>query len=276
MGELPQDSLLDTVLLALWEDCAEQGLFRYDVTACCTKVLPGIYGFVAQLNEGRATQKRPTEFRVDQVRCGTLHEITVNPCCCGSGLCFCSWYGIRTDDDGRVHVSDQQPSSAQKYKLPVCLPPPLPLKAVCCNVPALSSPSLRTCVQHRRVAFGFTDDLLCNSQPWELTLAHLFSSASDNCPTINVHHACYAASHAQPMTTGHNALVLNLHSCSSVLAHVFPPLVHPRSASRLTSPSSTSPRPSCGRCCCSLSPQATPRRSAAPVPPSDRAAALSW
>jgi len=31
-------SLLDTVMLALWEDCAEQGLFRYDVTACATKV----------------------------------------------------------------------------------------------------------------------------------------------------------------------------------------------------------------------------------------------
>jgi hypothetical protein len=66
-GAVPQKSLLDAMLLALWEDCAEQGLFRYDVTACPTKVLPGIYGFVAQLNEGRATMKRPTEFRVDQV-----------------------------------------------------------------------------------------------------------------------------------------------------------------------------------------------------------------
>lgn len=67
-GTVPQKSLLDAMLLALWEDCAEQGLFRYDVTACPTKVLPGIYGFVAQLNEGRATKKRATEFRVDQVR----------------------------------------------------------------------------------------------------------------------------------------------------------------------------------------------------------------
>lgn len=40
---------------------------RYDVTACPTKVVPGVYGFVAQLNEGRATKKRATEFRVDQV-----------------------------------------------------------------------------------------------------------------------------------------------------------------------------------------------------------------
>ncbi|KAK9844518.1 hypothetical protein WJX74_003514 [Apatococcus lobatus] len=60
-------SLLDTVLLAEWEDRAEQGLFRYDVTACPTKVLPGAYGFVAQLNEGRGSKKRPTEFRVDKV-----------------------------------------------------------------------------------------------------------------------------------------------------------------------------------------------------------------
>lgn len=40
---------------------------RYDVTACATRVLPGKHGFVAQLNEGRANLKRPTEFRIDQV-----------------------------------------------------------------------------------------------------------------------------------------------------------------------------------------------------------------
>ena len=60
-------SLVDTVLIAEWEDRAEQGLFRYDVTACPTKPVPGVYGFIAQFNEGRALKKRPTEFRVDQV-----------------------------------------------------------------------------------------------------------------------------------------------------------------------------------------------------------------
>lgn len=63
----PQTSKLDILLMAEWEDRAEQGLFRYDVTACPCKVLPGPYGFVAQLNEGRASKKRPTEFRIDQV-----------------------------------------------------------------------------------------------------------------------------------------------------------------------------------------------------------------
>ena len=63
----PQTSSLDILLMAEWEDRAEQGLFRYDVTACPCKVLPGPYGFVAQLNEGRASKKRPTEFRIDQV-----------------------------------------------------------------------------------------------------------------------------------------------------------------------------------------------------------------
>lgn len=63
------NSLLDTVLLAEWEDRAEQGLFRYDVTACPTKMVPGAYGFVAQFNEGRGSKKRPTEFRVDRVCC---------------------------------------------------------------------------------------------------------------------------------------------------------------------------------------------------------------
>jgi GDP-L-galactose phosphorylase len=50
-----------------WEDRMTQGLFRYDVTACETKVIPGNLGFVAQLNEGRHLKKRPTEFRVDRV-----------------------------------------------------------------------------------------------------------------------------------------------------------------------------------------------------------------
>ncbi|RRT73172.1 hypothetical protein B296_00018399 [Ensete ventricosum] len=44
-----------------------RGLFRYDVMACESKVIPGGYGFVAQLNEGRHLKKRPTEFRVDRV-----------------------------------------------------------------------------------------------------------------------------------------------------------------------------------------------------------------
>jgi GDP-L-galactose phosphorylase len=64
---VPQRSVLDALLLAEWEDRAEAGLFRYDVTACPTRVLGGAYGFVAQLNEGRASKKRPTEFLVDQV-----------------------------------------------------------------------------------------------------------------------------------------------------------------------------------------------------------------
>ena len=66
-SDMEGSSLLDTVLLAEWEDRAEQGLFRYDVTACPTKVVPGAYGFVAQFNEGRGSKKRPTEFRVDKV-----------------------------------------------------------------------------------------------------------------------------------------------------------------------------------------------------------------
>jgi hypothetical protein len=72
----PQDAaahgraLLDGLLISLWDDAARKGLFRYDVTACPTKVLPGSLGFVAQLNEGRATKKRPTEFRMDEVRPG--------------------------------------------------------------------------------------------------------------------------------------------------------------------------------------------------------------
>ncbi|XP_047321896.1 GDP-L-galactose phosphorylase 2-like [Impatiens glandulifera] len=62
-----QVPFLDTILLGEWEDRMQKGLFRYDVTACETKIIPGKYGFIAQLNEGRHLKKRPTEFRVDKV-----------------------------------------------------------------------------------------------------------------------------------------------------------------------------------------------------------------
>ncbi|KAL2523726.1 GDP-L-galactose phosphorylase 1 [Abeliophyllum distichum] len=60
-------AFLDSLLLGEWEDRMQRGLFRYDVTACETKVIPGEYGFIAQLNEGRHLKKRPTEFQVDKV-----------------------------------------------------------------------------------------------------------------------------------------------------------------------------------------------------------------
>ncbi|XP_058099970.1 GDP-L-galactose phosphorylase 1-like [Magnolia sinica] len=46
-----EPSLLDSLLLAQWEDCAWKGLLRYDVTACETKLISGHWKFVAQLNE---------------------------------------------------------------------------------------------------------------------------------------------------------------------------------------------------------------------------------
>ncbi|XP_078434027.1 GDP-L-galactose phosphorylase 1-like isoform X2 [Wolffia australiana] len=58
---------LNTLVLGQWEDRQSKGLFRYDVTACESKVIEGEQGFIAQLNEGRHLKKRPTEFRVDQV-----------------------------------------------------------------------------------------------------------------------------------------------------------------------------------------------------------------
>ncbi|KAA8530656.1 hypothetical protein F0562_005410 [Nyssa sinensis] len=60
-------SFLNNLLLGQWEDRMNQGLFRYDVTTCETKVIPGKYGFIGQLNEGRHLKKRPTEFHIDRV-----------------------------------------------------------------------------------------------------------------------------------------------------------------------------------------------------------------
>ncbi|KAL9343958.1 hypothetical protein Peur_064389 [Populus x canadensis] len=65
--EQPHICFLHNLLLGQWEDRMSRGLFRYDVTACDTKIIPGRYGFIAQLNKGRHLKKRPTEFRVDKV-----------------------------------------------------------------------------------------------------------------------------------------------------------------------------------------------------------------
>eukprot|EP00257_Ricinus_communis_P023020 XP_015582899.1 GDP-L-galactose phosphorylase 1 [Ricinus communis] len=65
--EQPQICFLHNLLLGQWEDRMCRGLLRYDVTACETRIIPGKYGFIAQLNEGRHLKKRPTEFRVDNV-----------------------------------------------------------------------------------------------------------------------------------------------------------------------------------------------------------------
>ncbi len=63
-----QPGTLDTLVAALWEDCAARGLFRYDVASCATRVLRGSrWRWVVQLNEGRATKKRPTELKLDAV-----------------------------------------------------------------------------------------------------------------------------------------------------------------------------------------------------------------
>ncbi|KAL3719491.1 hypothetical protein ACJRO7_004455 [Eucalyptus globulus] len=63
----PETSFLLNLLLGQWENRMNRGLFRYDVTTCKTKVIPGGYGFIVELNEGRHLKKRLTEFRVDQV-----------------------------------------------------------------------------------------------------------------------------------------------------------------------------------------------------------------
>ena len=66
-GYVTDASEFDRILISAWEDRFAGGLFRYDVTTVSTKVIEGTKKYVAQFNIGRATNKRPTEFRVDQV-----------------------------------------------------------------------------------------------------------------------------------------------------------------------------------------------------------------
>ncbi|KAH6559642.1 hypothetical protein KP509_1Z001500 [Ceratopteris richardii] len=65
--EAESSFFLNKVILSEWRERMTRGLFRYDITSCKSKRLPGSLGFIAQLNEGRYLKKRPTELRVDQV-----------------------------------------------------------------------------------------------------------------------------------------------------------------------------------------------------------------
>ncbi|XP_011624021.1 GDP-L-galactose phosphorylase 1 isoform X2 [Amborella trichopoda] len=51
-GFTEEHSLIDTLLLAQWEDRAAKGLLSYDVTACETKIICGRSKFIAQFIEG--------------------------------------------------------------------------------------------------------------------------------------------------------------------------------------------------------------------------------
>lgn len=62
-----KQSLVEKVLLTTWDEKSEKGLFKYDVLKCPSKRISGKFEFVAQLNEGRATKKRATEFHMDKV-----------------------------------------------------------------------------------------------------------------------------------------------------------------------------------------------------------------
>ncbi|WOL02256.1 hypothetical protein Cni_G10975 [Canna indica] len=62
----PQLNFLEK-LFKEWDYCKVRGLFHHDISACETKILPGRYGFITQLIEGRDLKKRPTEFRIDKV-----------------------------------------------------------------------------------------------------------------------------------------------------------------------------------------------------------------
>jgi len=69
----PQDtnganvSLFDHHVCTGWDECVKLQKFKYDLSTTESRIVPGTLGFVAQLNEGRATKKRQTEFRVDKV-----------------------------------------------------------------------------------------------------------------------------------------------------------------------------------------------------------------
>jgi hypothetical protein len=94
--------------------------------------VPGLYGFVAQLNEGRYSKKRPTEFRVDQVvqpfdpakfnftkvwrRCGGAR------CVCAICAACVPWLPAWRAHSGGLPRRSQAPQQRTR----ACAPPPPP------------------------------------------------------------------------------------------------------------------------------------------------------
>lgn len=103
-------AFLDSLLLGEWEDRLEKGLFRYDVTACETKVIQGEHGFVAQLNEGRHLKKRPTEFQVDKVM-QPFDENKFNFTKVGLEEVL---FQFEASEDGEIHFYPNAPIDADK------------------------------------------------------------------------------------------------------------------------------------------------------------------
>nr|XP_054757940.1 GDP-D-glucose phosphorylase 1-like [Lytechinus pictus] len=84
VSEIPKDakfSRFDQELRGRWDEAVEKGFFRYKLGTLTTRVIEGPHGFVAQLNEKRATDRRkpqeitstkqpykPEEFNFNKVR----------------------------------------------------------------------------------------------------------------------------------------------------------------------------------------------------------------
>ncbi|KAI0488917.1 hypothetical protein KFK09_028756 [Dendrobium nobile] len=66
LSKEPHESFLNK-LLQRWEEKNDRGLFHHDIAACESKILPGDYGFIVRLIEGRDIKKRPTEYRMNKV-----------------------------------------------------------------------------------------------------------------------------------------------------------------------------------------------------------------
>ncbi|PQM37363.1 GDP-L-galactose phosphorylase 1 [Prunus yedoensis var. nudiflora] len=75
-----EQSVLDSILLAQWEDRMWKGLFRYDVTTSEIKVIGGRRKFIAQFNEGWSRDFKPELVLSAAVPdCGLLITINSSP-----------------------------------------------------------------------------------------------------------------------------------------------------------------------------------------------------
>lgn len=92
-----EQSTLDSLLLAQWEDRMWKGLFKYDVTASEVKVITGKRKFLAQLNEGLDMDSLPAS-RGDKILV-SKRSFTFSCLKCNGELLFCVANGEKENAD---------------------------------------------------------------------------------------------------------------------------------------------------------------------------------
>ena len=89
--ETKNESDFDQILCRKWMEALDKNVFKYKVTQnyLKSKVIPGLYRMIAQLNEGRATMRRKPE-DISSIQCHSMTKILISRELKPKKCCFAS------------------------------------------------------------------------------------------------------------------------------------------------------------------------------------------